>query len=313
MSGARLGRVLEAMRDRKISVCATIPTMVRALAAIDGAPAAFRALRVLRIGGDRLLGSDVALLTRLLSPDARILATFGMTEAGGTLMQRVIDPRQPIESGSIAVGWPVPDQEVTVADENGRPVAGGAAGELVIGGRNIALGHWIDGRLDRTAFVADPSIPDVRRYRTGDLVRVRPDGMFVPLGRLDRQAKINGLRIEPGETEAALRRHPGVADAVVLVDQGDGHARLVAFVVAAPGWSAGRLLPDLKPGVAACLPSQLVPGRIHLVPAIPLPPSLKPDVATLWRAARRTTAGGPLGRAWIRLRRTTSDRRAWTK
>jgi non-ribosomal peptide synthetase component F len=289
-----------------ITVCATVPIVMRTLIAMDGAAEALRHVRVLRLGGDTVMGSDVTGLARVLAPTARILVRFGMTESGATLAQRLVDPCAPVESGPLALDTAVPGQIISVEDAAGKRVAPGEAGELVIRGRYVALGHWVGGKLDPAAFPADPSAPAARCYRTGDLVVLRADGMLVPVGRADRQMKINGMRVEPGETEAALRGLPGVLDAAAMV-HGDADApMLVAFVVPAAGVHArepaARLARGWRTALAALLPPQQVPAQIRVVPAIPLLPSLKPDLAALRTRLATEAAPGVLGRVLIRLR-----------
>jgi non-ribosomal peptide synthetase component F len=123
-----------------ITVCATVPVVMRTLIATDGAAEALRHVRVLRLGGDTVMGSDVAGLARVLAPTARILVRFGMTESGATVAQRLVDPRAPVESGPLALDTGVPGQAISVEDAGGRRVAPGEAGELVIRGRYVALG-----------------------------------------------------------------------------------------------------------------------------------------------------------------------------
>ena len=319
-----LAGVLTVLRDGGISVCAAVPAVARALTTLDGVADALCGLRVVRLGGSVIMGGDIAALAPLLAPTARILVSFGMTEAGGTLAQRLIDPRQPVETGRIALGTPasgqtipgrtIPEQTISVEDVAGIQVGPGETGELVIHGRTIALGHWVAGRLDPTEFPADPADPRSRRFRTGDLVLLRDDGMLVPIGRAGRQAKINGVRVQPGDTEAALRGLPGVADAAVLV-HGDAEApMLVGFVVPARGEPAAdsatgssihagaQFERRLRAALAARLPPQQMPARIKLVPAIPLLPSLKPDLDALRALLSAAEAPGVLGRAWTRLR-----------
>jgi non-ribosomal peptide synthetase component F len=309
-----LAGVLAALRGG-VTVCATVPAVMRTLMAMDGAAEALRQVRVLRLGGDTVMGSDVAGLARVLAPAARILVRFGMTESGATLAQRVVDPRAPIEAGPLALDTAVPGQTISVEDAHGAAVPPGEAGELVVRGRYVALGHWVGGRLDSSAFPADPSVPGARCYRTGDMVLVRADGMLVPVGRADRQVKINGVRVEPAETEAALRGLAGVMDAAILV-HGDADApMLVAFVVPAAGECAqtdtqradtqqtgAQLARGWRSALAALLPPQQVPAQIRVVPAIPLLPSLKPDLSALRAMLATQETPGLLGRVWNRLR-----------
>jgi non-ribosomal peptide synthetase component F len=330
-----LAGALTVLRDGGITVCAMVPAVARALMALDGAAEALHGLRIVRLGGAVITGSDITTLAPLLAPTARILVSFGMTEAGGALAQRLIDPRQPVEPGRIALGIPatgqtisdqtLPGQDIagqgmSVEDPAANPVGPGETGELVIHGRHIALGHWVAGRLDPAEFPADPADPASRRFRTRDLVRLGDDGMLVPIGRADRQAKINGVRIEPGDTEAALRSLPGVADAAVLVHGNAEAPMLVGFVVPARGkheaapsarpttHAASQFARDLRAALAKLLPPQQVPARIKLVRAIPLLPSLKPDLAALHALLAAEAARGLLSSIWARLRRADRPR-----
>jgi thioesterase domain-containing protein len=154
-------------------------------------------------------------------------------------------------------------------------------GELYIGGAGVARGYLNRPDLTAERFVPDPFRPGHRLYRSGDLVRYRHDGTLEYIGRADRQVKLRGFRIEPGEIEAALRRLPAVAQAVVDLQCGpSGDKRLVAYVVAAP-----EQMPldaaHLQQQLAAALPPYMVPAFIVVLPALPLTPNGKVDRTAL--------------------------------
>src|SRR5262249_48881643 len=119
----------------------------------------------------------------------------------------------------------------------------------------------------------------------GDRVRWRADGTVEYLGRLDAQVKVRGFRVEPGEVESALARHPGVADcAVVARDDGPGGRRIVAYVV------GGADANELRAHLRRSLPDYMLPAAFVALDALPLSPNGKVDRAAL--PAPDPAAGG---------------------
>ena len=141
---------------------------------------------------------------------------------------------------AVPIGRPVANTRIYIVDEHLQPVPIGRPGELCIGGVQIARGYLGRPELTAEKFPRDPfASPGARLYRTGDLARYRRDGAIEFLGRLDDQVKIRGFRIELGEVEVALRRQPGVKDAVVMARDDAGRKLLAAYVV--PDRDAGEL------------------------------------------------------------------------
>ncbi|HEU4406531.1 MAG TPA: condensation domain-containing protein, partial [Polyangiaceae bacterium] len=163
-------------------------------------------------------------------------------------------------------------------DARGEPAPPGAPAELHIGGVGVALGYVGRAGLTAERFVPDPFAgePGARLYRTGDRVRLRPDGELEFLGRLDRQIKLRGVRIELGEVEAALGEIDGVAAAAAALREGaGGEARLVAYVVARDG----RALDPgaLREALVRRLPASMVPSVFVPLDALPRTPQGKLD------------------------------------
>ncbi|WP_406631711.1 non-ribosomal peptide synthetase [Amycolatopsis sp. WGS_07] len=198
-------------------------------------------------------------------PASTLVNAFGPTEAG-PVTDNVIKPGW--DGMSVPIGRPADNFRVTVLDANLDLVPVGTPGEAYISGPvGLADGYWRQPARTAERFVADPyGPPGSRMYRTGDLCRLREDGALEHLGRIDRQVKIRGLRVEPGEIESALAAHPAVGDCAAIAH--GQPLRLLAFVVPAgqgPGPDPDALLDYL----AGLLPSQMRPERVVPVDRLP--------------------------------------------
>lgn len=218
--------------------------------------------------------------------DATLHNLYGPTEASveATAWTCVRDDARRF----VPIGRPIANVQIHVLDPHLRPVPIGACGELCIGGVGVARGYCNREALTAERFVADPTRPHdpaARLYRTGDRARHLPDGSIEYLGRLDFQVKIRGVRIEPGEIEAALRTLPVVREAVVIArEDTPGDRRLVAYLTASPGGNGPANQPtvgELRTHLLATLPEAMVPAVFVWLPALPLLTSGKVDRAQL--------------------------------
>jgi hypothetical protein len=154
----------------------------------------------------------------------------------------------------------------------------GVPGELVVGGVGLARGYLGLAELTADRFLPDPFAPDpgARMYRTGDLARWRADGQIELVGRLDHQVKVRGHRVEPGEVEAVLERHPEIRQAAVVAhEDGPEEIRLAAYVVGEEGAVPPAV--ELRRWLGQVLPEPMLPADWTVLPALPLTPSGKVD------------------------------------
>src|SRR6185295_13942598 len=257
------GYLVRAVREQRITVLQLVPSMLQAFLEEPEASSC-TSLRYLFAGGEALSGTVARRLASRL-PGVELVNFYGPTEAAIDVASK---PRVGSEARAVVpLGRPISRVHLAVMDRTGRAVPIGVAGELWIGGVNLAFGY--QGRADLTAerFVVAPwSNGGERAYRTGDLARWLAGGELEYLGRIDTQVKVRGVRIELGEIEAALSAHPGVSQAAVAVRGSDGGRRLVGYFVGGPRVTAE----DLRAHATRLLPEAMVPGVFVELDALPI-------------------------------------------
>lgn len=211
----------------------------------------------------RLPGADkVAWVAAYGTTETTVTSTFYTSAATDDLTSEPCIP----------IGKPIANTYAYILDGKLREVPVGEQGELYIGGKGLARGYYHREELTQLKFIPDPIRGEgTRMYRTGDVARFRTDGNMVWLGRTDTQFKLNGLRIEPGEIESVLKRFPGVAKCVVVLQRGgsrESDKQIVAFVTVRGGQEFDG--DGLRRLAVEHLPGLMLPQRyVHLL-ALPL-------------------------------------------
>lgn len=272
----------DSMAKTRAGVLKIVPSHLKGLLNAQRAAAVLPS-HALVLGGE---ATDAATLQaiRALRPDLRIFNHYGPTETSVGMLTHAA-PAQADGTGNLPLGKPIANMDAWVLDGALQPVQPGMAGELYIGGAGVARGYLSRAGLCADRFVASPFGDGQRLYRAGDRVRQRSDGTLEFLGRSDDQVKIRGYRVEPGEVAGRIRQLDGVADAVVVAEQGVQESMVLrAYVVARPGTSPD--VEQLRRALADSLPAWMVPERIVLLDALPLTANGKIDRKALPRPAQ---------------------------
>jgi acyl-coenzyme A synthetase/AMP-(fatty) acid ligase len=242
-------------------------------------PGVFSSVRDVLFGGE---ACDAATIRSVLRdrPPARLLHVYGPTETTTFATWQELTVEGTVPDTNIPIGNPIANTEVYVLDEQLRLLPVGVPGELYIGGDGVALGYWQRDELTADKFVPSPFCNAAGKlmYRSGDLVRRRPDGALEFMGRNDDQVKVRGFRIELGEIETALRSHPAVREAVVVVS-GSSDRKLVAYAV--PASDLTLHVQQLREFLQSRLVYYMLPSAIIVLHALPLTPNGKIDRAAL--------------------------------
>jgi amino acid adenylation domain-containing protein len=243
-------------------------------------PETYAGLRYLLFGGESA-DARAAKLVLEAGVVGNLLNVYGPTE---TTTLASAYPITGIADGtpSLPIGRPISNTTLYILDSQRRPAPIGVAGEIYIGGAGVALGYHNRPELTADRFVDDPysAEPNGRLYRSGDLGRWRLDGNIEFLGRNDRQIKLRGFRIEPGEIEAHLVRHPSVKEAIVVASNSTGGDQfLIAYLT--PSGTGPLESEQLREYLSAHLPEYMRPSAFVILDEIPLTPNGKVNLQSL--------------------------------
>ncbi len=281
--------LLRRLRDDAITTVTLTPSALGTLP-----PAELPALETLVSAGEACRPEQVA----RWAPGRLFLNAYGPTECTVCAALGAVEP------GVVpTAGRPIGGLRLLVLDADLEPAPIGVAGELCIAGAGVGRGYLGRPELTAASFLPDPygeapgsrqvdpnGAPGARLYRTGDRARFRADGEVEILGRLDAQLKVRGVRVEPAEVEAALRRHPGVREVVVVGrEERPGEVRLVAYVVGPSGPQPDDAdgARELRAFLRERLPESLLPGALVFLEALPRTASGKLDRKALPAPAAR--------------------------
>jgi amino acid adenylation domain-containing protein len=264
---------------------------------VDHRISALRPLDYLLSGGDVLSPSHVRKVLQEL-PRLTLVNGYGPTENTTFTTCHVMPPGYELPEGSVPIGKPIANTQVFLLDGLGQLAPLGALGEIHCAGDGLAIGYLGDNGLNQSKFITwtAPNGAVYRLYKTGDLGRWRADGTLEFAGRVDRQIKVRGFRIEPAEIETALCQDARVQQAVATaLEEANGHKQLIAYLVVKDGVPIPEN--ELRDRLRQTLPPQMMPTHFLCLDELPLDANGKVHHASLPKPVRES------GRAEVLLPR----------
>jgi amino acid adenylation domain-containing protein len=246
------------LRERRPDVLFSVPSMLSQILA-SGDEVSGASVKHLLMTGEVLPPALVERWYKLYGSSV-IYNVYGTTETA-IISHSYRVPRQLEGVQNIPVGRPLPGTRIYLMDD-GNLRADVTEGECVVYSGHLSCGYWANEFQTSQVFIPDPRNPSLPQilYRTGDRLRRTNDGVYEFLGRVDRQVKVRGHRVELNEVESVLLQHDRVQDVVVLVTESSAshEARLVAFVVSGDEVTEE----ELRRHAMRLLPSYMVPSNI---------------------------------------------------
>lgn len=238
-------------------------------------------LRFVMLAGEELLTCYVKRWFALY-PDHTVINEYGPTETTVGITINVITKNTLNKSlATVPIGKPAINTDLYVINKQNNIVSNDQIGELVICGDSVTQGYYKQPKLTQKYFINNPIWPDKQRaYKTGDLVKYLPNGDLVYVGRIDRQLKINGYRVEPTEIESCLLEHPEIEQiAIDTIKDPKGHVIIVGYYVLLK--NSELTSEKIRKYLSENLSAFMIPSELHRVEYIPLNRNKKIDYSLL--------------------------------
>jgi amino acid adenylation domain-containing protein len=269
--------LIHTMEQEDITIAVFVPTLLSQIVQKERFSKLTSLVHAISVG--EILSPE--LMEKFLSVSrTRLHNLYGPTET--TIQASYYTCRKGGEEGVVPIGRPIDNTRIYILNPNLQPLPVGVPGELHIGGVCLARGYLNQPELTAEKFIPHPfdDRPQARLYKTGDLARFLPDGNIEFLGRMDRQIKVRGCRVEPGEVEWAINQHQAIRQSVVkLWTSPSGEQALAAYLVLQSGRKLS--LRELRRFLSPIIPDYMIPSVIVPLRELPYTPSGKVDMGAL--------------------------------
>ena len=261
-----LSKLIRLIRDSKVDGLSLTPSRIQEYMKVTEFKDLLRQFKVIVIGGEKFIPSVYEDIRA--NSDAKIFNSYGSSENTIATHQKLIDGNE------ITEGVPIPNNIDLIIDIDGNPLPNNIAGEICTAGVQTSPGYLNRDDLNESEFIF---VNDLRFYKTGDLAYKNSNDELVILGRKDKQIKLRGQRIEPGEIESAISKYPGIENVVVAVKQINGQDVLCAYFTAVEDIDAA----DLKDYLSLKLIRYMIPTSFMQLDEMPKTPNGKIDAGNL--------------------------------
>ena len=268
-----VGALADWLAQEQVTVLSTSMSLFRHLAEVmNGSDTC---LRILQFGSQSVHRTDVELF-KLRFPQKCILFNLLSSTETGPLAAYAIEAAEPLVKEEIPIGFPLPDKEIVLQNNQGANVGYPEVGEIVVKSRYLSNGYWNNEDLTAAKFKHDPNDPEMAIYYSGDLGVMLPDGCLIHKGRRDARIKVRGYAVEPEEVEKSLKQYEAIHDAIVVAKENNLlEDVLVAYVTKRAGSSLKTV--ELRSFLISKLPDYMIPSAFVVLEAMPLTPSGKID------------------------------------
>lgn len=285
---AGIDRFRRWLNEENITFCPMAAPLFRTLCESLTAADRFPNLRLLRLRSESVRSADVELYKKYFSRDTGLATGLSSSETH-MLTEFFIDKGTNFSDQGVPVGYAVQDKEILLLNDDGKPVAAGEVGEIVVRSQYLSPGYWRNPELSASKFARDPVQPQKLVFATGDLGRLLPDGCLLHQGRKDFRVKIRGYGVELAEVETRLRLHAAVKDAAIVARENPAAGtQLTAYVAASE--DRAPTVSELRDFLQQSLPDYMMPANFVFLHDLPLTANGKVNRAALREPSRQRPA-----------------------
>lgn len=260
-------KALEWIASEELTIFRSTPSMLRSVFGQAPKDLIFPNLRIMTLGGEPVTIEDVELFKAHTNENCILINNFAASESL-SMAHYPVSHKTQLTGNFLPAGFPAPDMEIFLMNEEGKPVEQGEEGEIVARSRYMSSGYWKQPELTAKLFHTDPNDPTLKTYYSGDLGRWREDGALESLGRIDNKVKIRGFSVQLDALDHLLQKLDGIKEAAsAAYKSSNGTKRIAAYLV--QDGNKNLSVTELRDQISAQLPEYMIPSAFIWLDALP--------------------------------------------